>query len=89
MSSMKSWMLGAALMAGGLAAGAATAQASEFGFHFADRQPTFRLAQGRDTNGWPAIKQTATGFPDAGISPANVGAELLRTSAGPGLRSRP
>ncbi len=34
MSSMKSWMLGAALMAGGLAAGAATAQASEFGFHF-------------------------------------------------------
>jgi hypothetical protein len=33
MSSMRNWMLGAAVVAGGLAAGAAPAQAAEFGVH--------------------------------------------------------
>jgi hypothetical protein len=33
MGSMKSWMLGAAVVAGGLGVGAATAQAAEFGIY--------------------------------------------------------
>jgi hypothetical protein len=33
MRNMQSWMLGAAVVAGGLAAGAAPAQAAEFGMH--------------------------------------------------------
>ena len=33
MSSMRNWMLGAAVVAGGLGAGAATAQAAEFGIY--------------------------------------------------------
>ena len=33
MGSMKSWMLGAAVVAGGLGMGAATAQAAEFGIY--------------------------------------------------------
>ncbi len=33
MSSMKSWMLGAAVVAAGLGLGATTAQAAEFGYH--------------------------------------------------------
>jgi hypothetical protein len=33
MGSMRNWMLGAAVVAGGLGLGAGTAQAAEFGFH--------------------------------------------------------
>ena len=33
MSSMRNWMLGAAVVAAGLGMGATTAQAAEFGFH--------------------------------------------------------